>query len=102
MKDLPKRLASLRRDYTGLELDEKSVMKDPLRQFSFWMEQAIEAELADPNAMTLATSGPTAQPDLRVVLLRGADKDGFSFFSNYKSRKGEDLAFNRKACLNFF
>ena len=101
-KNLAKRLTSLRRDYSGLELDEKSVMKNPIRQFSFWMEQAMEAELTDANAMTLGTAGKSSQPDLRVVLLRSADRNGFSFFTNYKSRKGEELAQNKKACLNFF
>src|SRR5258705_3949781 len=102
MSKLQLQLATLRRDYSVLELDEKSVMKDPLKQFKFWMEQALEAELEDPNAMTLATSGSNAQPDLRIVLLRGFDKDGFSFFTNYNSQKGEELNKNKKACLNFF
>src|SRR6188768_2380644 len=102
MNNLQHQLATLRRDYSALELDEHSVMKDPLKQFEFWMEQALEAKLDEPNAMTLATSDDTAQPDLRVVLLRGFNRDGFSFFTNYQSRKGEEMAVNKKACLNFF
>jgi pyridoxamine 5'-phosphate oxidase len=102
MSIIQKQIAVLRRDYSALELDEKSVMSNPFRQFEFWMEQALEAELQDANAMTLATSGAGSQPDLRIVLLRGVDKNGFTFFTNYKSRKGTELSANKKACLNFF
>ena len=102
MKNLKQRLAAMRRDYSGLELDERSVMKDPIRQFSFWMEQAVEAELTDANAVTLATAGANDQPDVRIVLLRSADKLGFTFYTNYNSRKGVELSANKKACMNFF
>jgi len=102
MNNLQNQLNTLRREYSALELDEHSVMKNPLKQFGFWMEQALETKLDDPNAMTLATAGKGGQPDLRIVLLRGFNRDGFSFFTNYNSRKGEELAQNKKACLNFF
>lgn len=66
------------------------------------MKQALDAEVEEPNAMTLATVNRNGEPDARVVLLRGLDKKGFVFFTNYQSRKGKALTAKKKACLNFF
>src|SRR5258708_581104 len=66
------------------------------------MENAIEAKVHEPNAMTLATASRKGQPDARIVLLRGVDNHGFSFFTNYKSLKGKEIGENKKVCLNFY
>lgn len=102
MSKIQKVLNSLRREYSMLELDEKSVIKNPFSQFEFWMEQAVEADLLDVNAMSLATADSNGRPDLRVVLLKDFGKDGFTFYTNYKSRKGKEITENKHACLNFF
>lgn len=102
MSKIQKVLSSLRREYSMLELDEKSVIKNPFSQFEFWMEQAVEADLLDVNAMSLATADSNGRPDLRVVLLKDFGKDGFTFYTNYKSRKGKEITENKHACLNFF
>jgi len=102
MSKIQKVLNDLRREYSILELDEKSVMKNPFSQFEFWMEQAIEAELVDLNAMSLATADSKGKPDLRIVLLKDFGKDGFTFYTNYKSQKGQEITENKHACLNFF
>jgi pyridoxamine 5'-phosphate oxidase len=95
-------LNSLRREYSMLELDEKSVMKNPFKQFEFWMEQAIEAKLDDLNAMSLATADAKGKPDVRVVLLKSFDSNGFVFYTNYKSEKAKQIEKNKYAALNFF
>ncbi len=82
-------------------LEEKKIDKNPIRQCEKWMQEAINSNSGEPNAMTLATVGHNGFPEARVVLLRGIDKKGFSFFTNYKSAKGRALS-NKKACLNFF
>jgi len=89
-------------DFESLELDKKKVDKNPIVQFFRWMENALEAKVQDPNAMILATSNKKGQPDARIVLLRGVDKNGFSFFTNYKSAKGKEIVENKKVCLNFY
>jgi pyridoxamine 5'-phosphate oxidase len=94
-------LADLRKSYERDELDEASSADDPLRQFQGWLEQAIAAELPEPNAMTLATVGADARPSTRVVLIKGVDERGLVWYTNYESRKGRELAGNPFAALQF-
>ena len=94
-------LAELRKTYSRGELDETSCAEDPLRQFETWLEQAIKAELPEPNAMTLATVGPDGRPSTRVVLIKGLDARGLVWYTNYESRKGRELAHEPRAALQF-
>jgi pyridoxamine 5'-phosphate oxidase len=94
-------LADLRKSYERDELDETSSAEDPLRQFQIWLEQAIKAELPEPNAMTLATVGADGRPSTRVVLIKGVDERGLVWYTNYESRKGRELAHNPHAALQF-
>src|SRR5437762_982010 len=95
------RLAGLRRDYTLAGLNESDLDPDPIVQFRKWMEEAVAAELTEPNAMVLATVGADAQPSTRTVLLKALDARGFCFFTNYESRKAAELASNPRASLTF-
>ncbi len=92
---------NLRTGFNHAGLDEKQMDKNPINQFRNWMNDALQAKASEPNAMTLATIGKNNFPDARIVLLRGFDKNGFTFFTNYKSAKGKELD-SKKACLNFF
>ena len=74
---------------------------DPFRLLTDWLAEAKRTEIADANAMTLATSGAAGQPDARIVLLKSHDEQGLVFYTNYESRKGQELAENPRACLNF-
>ena len=96
-----KQISDLRNEYLPSPLDEKSVDADPFTQFSSWFEDAIRAEIDEPNAMVLSTADLAGNVSARVVLLKGADKNGFVFFSNYQSRKGMQLAENPRAALTF-
>ena len=95
-------LTALRRDYKHARLDETDVRPDPAEQFRIWLEEALKSELDEPYAMTLATVDDSGQPAARIVLLRGADERGFAFFTNYDSRKGNELAAQDRAALLFF
>ena len=95
-------LADLRRDYTRDGLNESDADPDPVRQFAAWMRQALAAEVPEPNAMTLATVGADGRPSARIVLLKAFDESGFTFHTNYDSRKGRELAANPHAALLFF
>jgi pyridoxamine 5'-phosphate oxidase len=94
-------LADLRKDYSLAGLVETDVAKDPFRQFEKWFQEAQAAKIAEPNAMTLATSTREGRPSARVVLLKALDGRGFVFFSNYESRKGRELDVNPYATLLF-
>ncbi len=94
-------LASLRKNYTLAGLRERELAADPFRQFERWFQEAREAGVIEPNAMTLATATPDGAPSARTVLLKGFDARGFVFFTNYESRKGRELAANARACLVF-
>lgn len=94
-------LADLRRSYVLGSLDETDVASDPIAQFERWFEEALTAKLPEPNAMTLATVDASGQPSARIVLLKGVDARGFTFFTNYESRKGLDMAANPRAALLF-
>ena len=94
-------LASLRRSYARASLAEGDVAADPIAQFVAWFDDAQAAELREPNAMTLATETPDGAPSARIVLLKGVDARGFVFYTDYRSRKGEELAANPRAALVF-
>ncbi|SEA44859.1 Pyridoxamine 5'-phosphate oxidase [Variovorax sp. YR216] len=94
-------LAALRKSYERAELDEISSADDPLKQFERWLAEAIDAKLPEPNAMTLATVGGDLRPSTRIVLIKGYDERGIVWYTNYQSRKGQDLAGNPFAALQF-
>ena len=93
-------LAQLRRDYKQAELLENSIHADPLQQFKDWFQEALEAEVLEPNAMCLSTV-LDQKPHSRVVLLKGLESNGFVFFTNYDSHKGQQLLQNPNVALNF-
>jgi pyridoxamine 5'-phosphate oxidase len=95
-------IAHLRREYALASLDLKDVVADPIDQFSLWFANATEAAIAEPNAMTLATVDADGAPNARIVLLKGVSARGLSFFTDYRSQKGCDLASNPRAALVFF
>jgi pyridoxamine 5'-phosphate oxidase len=95
-------IAELRREYQRASLTEADVDADPLRQFQRWLHEAVEAELPEPTAMTLATVAADGAPDARIVLLKGVDASGFLFFTNYQSRKAAELAGHPTAALLFY
>ncbi|HEY1166275.1 MAG TPA: pyridoxamine 5'-phosphate oxidase [Chitinophaga sp.] len=99
---LNQQVAALRKDYRLAALDESEVEQHPVKQFEKWWEEAINGQLDEPNAMTLATSTPEGRPSARIVLLKSFDTDGFIFFTNYESRKGEEMAANPQVSLLFF
>lgn len=95
-------IADMRKEYTWGGLSEADVAADPIRQFETWFQQALSAQLPEPNAMSLATAALDGQPSARVVLLKAFDGNGFTFFTNYDSRKGHELSVNPRAALLFF
>jgi pyridoxamine 5'-phosphate oxidase len=102
MTSLKEHIWVLRKEFTHSVLDESGVTANPFSQFNRWMEQAVEANVMEPNAMTLATATRDGNVDARIVLLRDFNAKGFSFFTNYKSIKGQEIRLNKKVCLNFF
>jgi pyridoxamine 5'-phosphate oxidase len=92
----------MRREYAREALAEADVDADPVAQFRRWFEQATQAGLLEPSAMTLATATPDGRPSARMVLLRGFDERGFCFYTNYESRKAAELAANPAAALVFW
>jgi pyridoxamine 5'-phosphate oxidase len=94
-------LADLRKSYERAELDESASDADPRLQFERWLDEAIKAQLPEPNAMTLASVGAGGRPSTRVVLIKGCDARGIVWFTNYESRKGRELAVNPYAALQF-
>jgi pyridoxamine 5'-phosphate oxidase len=94
-------LADMRKNYQQAELLESSATKSPLEQFTLWLDQALKAEIPEPNAMTLATVSSELRPSTRVVLIKGYDEQGIVWFTNYDSRKGRELAGNPFAALQF-
>jgi len=94
-------VADLRQEYMRSGLSEAQADRDPLRQFERWFQDAQRAGLALPNAMTLATVSAAGRPSARVVLLKGVDRGGFVFYTNYRSRKGLELESQPAACLLF-
>jgi pyridoxamine 5'-phosphate oxidase len=94
-------IANLRKSYERAELNESASAADPLQQFEQWLQQAIDSQIPEPNAMTLATVGNDLRPSTRVVLIKGCDARGLVWFTNYDSRKGQQLAGNPYAALQF-
>ena len=95
-------LADLRKEYTLNGLDKSDVLPDPTTQFQQWFDAALAAGVHEPNAMHLATIGSGGQPSGRIVLVKGVDERGFSFYTNYESRKGDELISHPMASLTFF
>lgn len=95
-------LSDMRRSYERDALGEGTAPADPLALFGSWFDQALAAAVPEPHAMTLATADANGTPSARVVLMRGWDRDGFVFFTNYGSRKGHELALRPRAALVFF
>jgi pyridoxamine 5'-phosphate oxidase len=93
--------AALRVSYADAPLTESLLATDPMEQFGGWFDQAVEARLAEPNAMVLATVSARHRPRGRIVLLKGYGPEGFKFFTNYHSRKGQDIAANPAVSLDF-
>ncbi len=101
MSSHQKRIADLRVDYTLKTFNEGDLNPDPIAQFSNWLNEAIEAQANEPNAMTLATVKPNGTPSARIVLLKGFDENGFIFFTNYESHKGKEIEQNPNVALVF-
>lgn len=95
-------IADLRKDYTVAGLRRKDLHSDAIDQFKTWFKAAVDAEVFEPNAMTLATVDELGHPTSRIVLLKGVDERGFLFFTNYESRKGRELEANPAAALTWF
>lgn len=101
MSQISTHIADLRKSYERAELNETASHADPLQQFDQWLQEAIKAEIAEPNAMTVATVGSNLRPSTRVVLIKGYDERGIVWYTNYDSRKGKELAGNPFAALQF-
>jgi pyridoxamine 5'-phosphate oxidase len=95
-------IADLRQSYEKGILLEKDAKASPFEQFGLWFDQALEQNVPEPTTMTLATADSQGRPSARIVLLKGFDEAGFVFYTNYNSRKGQDLAVQPWASLNFF
>ena len=95
-------LQNLMQYYSAATLTEKEVKQDPINQFDKWFNDAVAADVLDPNAMTLATATHNGLPSARIVLLKGFNKEGFMFYTNYLSRKGKEMAKNPMASVVFF
>lgn len=94
-------LADLRKSYERAELDESASAESPFQQFETWFQQAQNAQVPEPNAMTLATVGADGRPSTRIVLIKAFDARGLVWYTNYESRKGQELAANPWAALQF-
>ena len=94
-------IADLRQSYERAELSEDASHADPLKQFSQWLDEAIQSQVPEPNAMTLATVAGNLRPSTRVVLIKAYDPQGIVWYTNYDSRKGQELAGNPYAALQF-
>ncbi len=95
-------IADLRRDYALAGLRRTDLAANPIAQFQKWFQQALAADIPEPNAMTLATADRRSRPSARIVLLKGISQKGFTFFTNYESRKGSELSANPHAALVLF
>src|SRR6476646_12005004 len=102
MDDIRNYINTLRHDFSKESLDEKDAHKNPITQFSKWFNEAVDAKVNEPNAMTVCTATAGGKPSARILLLRNFDDTGFVFYTNYKSRKGEEIAENPHAALLFF
>lgn len=95
-------IQNLRQDYRSASLSENDVNGNPILQFKKWFKDAVDAQLYEPNVMTLATCDRFGKPSARIVLLKDIDEDGFVFYTNYESKKGTDIVENPQAALVFF
>jgi pyridoxamine 5'-phosphate oxidase len=95
-------IADIRKDYKLQTLIEADIATDPIVQFDKWWDDAVKSEIEEVNAMTLATASADGIPSARIVLLKGYDKNGFTFFTNYQSLKGRQMEQNNNVCLVFF
>src|SRR5690606_39221999 len=95
-------VADIRRSYDWSELQESTMARSPIVQLGLWIDDAVKASAIDPTAMTLATVDAQGRPSARIVLLKGYDENGLVFYTNYQSRKGQDLAANPIAALLFY
>ncbi|HEY1039970.1 MAG TPA: pyridoxamine 5'-phosphate oxidase [Bacteroidia bacterium] len=102
MEQSDKSIYNLRHDFSKSSLNETDVNSSPARQFDIWMKQAVEAQISEAIAMVLSTVSKDNKPSARVVYLREHGNNNFAFFTNYNSRKGEELAANNNACITFF
>lgn len=98
---MSKDISGWRKSYERGELDESAAHDAPMHQFAAWLEEAVHAKVPEPNAMTVATVGPDGRPSTRVVLIKGYDEHGITWFTNYESRKGRELAAHPQAALQF-
>jgi pyridoxamine 5'-phosphate oxidase len=94
-------IADLRKDYSQSSLSRADVLDDPIRQFGKWFDEALAAQVPEPNAMSLATVAADGRPSSRIVLIKEFDARGFVWFTNYSSRKGQELQHNGHAALLF-
>jgi pyridoxamine 5'-phosphate oxidase len=101
METNPISIADLRTDYSQASLSEADTLIDPLAQFGKWLDEAIKAQVPEPNAMSLATVNADGRPSSRIVLIKNFDAEGITWFTNYASRKGDELAHNPYAALLF-
>ena len=95
-------LADIRKDYKMKSLLETDASANPFEQFQVWWQEAVDSQIEEVNAMTLATVTPQGRPDARIVLLKGFDENGFVFYTNYTSQKGQEMAANPYVALVFF
>ena len=95
-------IEKLRREYQQASLRRADVLKNPVSQFQKWFEEVVQSEISEPNAMVLATTDAENRPAARIVLLKGLSEEGFVFYTNYESRKGEEIHYNHRACLLFY
>ncbi len=94
-------IAALRKNYQLMGLDENKIKNNPVDQFTIWFDEAISADVIEPNAMILSTVSQAGSPSSRTVLLKGLEEDGFIFFTNYESEKGKEIAQNNNVSLLF-
>ena len=99
---MDEKIADIRKDYSHKSLDETEVESNPIKQFDCWWKEALEANINEVNAMTVATSSAAGMPSARIMLLKGFSEKGFVFFTNYNSFKGQQLTENPRVCLVFF
>ena len=94
-------LHNIREEYRSPNLEISDLDPNPFHQFHDWFQEVLKADIGDPNAMTLSTCTPDGRPSARIVLLKGYDENGFVFYTNYESRKGQEMSANAHVALNF-
>lgn len=102
MSEITGHIYSLRKDYETRSLDKETARRNPFEQFEMWLTEAVAEAVEEPNAMVITTASKDAQPSSRIVLLRGFDRKGFVFYTNYDSRKGRNIAENAQASILFY